>query len=84
RKRYETFRRFVVGFYTPEFRELFFDPEPPPRIFKAVVTVLAGRWDASLRTRFLNRVFFTLVALQKRFRLARLRFNRDTKAGYPS
>lgn len=83
-KRYQTFRRFVVGFYTPEFRDLFFDPQPPPRIFKAVVTVLAGRWDASLRTRFLNRVFFVIVALQKRFRLGQLRFNRDPKAGYPT
>jgi flavin-dependent dehydrogenase len=83
RRRYETFRRFVVGFYTPQFRDLFFDPDPPQRLFKAVATVLAGRWDASLRTRILNRVFFVLVAVQKRVSLARARFRRDAAAGYP-
>jgi flavin-dependent dehydrogenase len=83
RKRFTTFRRFVVGFYTPQFRDLFFDPNPPPRIFKAVVTVLAGKWDSSLRTRFLNRVFFAIVAIQKRFSVTRMMFRRDAGAGYP-
>ena len=83
RRRYETFRRFVVGFYTPQFRDLFFDPEPPRAIFRAVVTVLAGKWDAGLRTRILNRLFFALVAVQKRVALARARFRRDAEAGYP-
>jgi flavin-dependent dehydrogenase len=83
RKRFKTFRRFVVGFYTPQFRDLFFDPNPPPRIFKAVVTVLAGKWDSSLRTRFLNRVFFAIVAIQKRFSVTRSMFRRDASAGYP-
>jgi flavin-dependent dehydrogenase len=84
RKRFKTFRRFVVGFYTPQFRDLFFDPNPPPRIFKAVVTVLAGKWDSSLRTRFLNRVFFAIVAIQKRFSVTRRKFRREASAGYPS
>jgi flavin-dependent dehydrogenase len=83
RRRFKTFRRFVVGFYTPQFRDLFFDPSPPPRIFKAVVTVLAGKWDSSLRTRLLNRVFFAIVAIQKRFSLTRMMFRRDPSAGYP-
>jgi flavin-dependent dehydrogenase len=83
RKRFKTFRRFVVGFYTPQFRDLFFDPNPPPRIFKAVVTVLAGKWDSSLRTRLLNRVFFAIVAIQKRFSVTRSMFRRDASAGYP-
>lgn len=83
RKRYETFRRFVIGFYTPQFRDLFFDAHPPKHIFRAVVTVLAGRWNASLRTRVLNRMFFGLVALQKRMILFRARFRRDATAGYP-
>lgn len=83
RRRYETFRRFVVGFYTPEFRDVFFDPDPPEHIFRAVVTVLSGRWDAGLRTRALNQAFFAVVALQKRFSLARARFRRDPAAGYP-
>ncbi|HEX3071283.1 MAG TPA: NAD(P)/FAD-dependent oxidoreductase [Thermoanaerobaculia bacterium] len=83
RKRFKTFRRFVVGFYTPQFRDLFFDPNPPPHIFRAVVTVLAGKWDSSLRTRFLNRVFFAIVAIQKRFSVTRMMFRRDAGAGYP-
>jgi flavin-dependent dehydrogenase len=84
RKRFKTFRRFVVGFYTPQFRDLFFDQDPPPRIFRAVVTIMAGRWNASLRTRFLTRMFFAIVAIQKRFPFVKPRYNRDAKAGYPS
>jgi flavin-dependent dehydrogenase len=83
RKRFRTFRRFVVGFYTPQFRDLFFSPEPPQQLFRAVVTILAGRWDASLRTRVLNNVFFALVAVQRRFTLGRRLFRRDAGAGYP-
>jgi len=81
-RRFRTFRRFVVGFYTPQFRDLFFRPDPPRLLFRAVVTVLAGRWNASLRTRLLNNVFFGLVALQKRFALTRRIFRRDQNAGY--
>jgi 2-polyprenyl-6-methoxyphenol hydroxylase-like FAD-dependent oxidoreductase len=83
KKRFETFRRFVIGFYSPEFRDLFFDPEPPKSVFRAVVTVLCGRWDASPRTRILNRVFFGFVAIQKRWSIMRPRFRRGTPAGYP-
>ncbi len=82
-QRYETFRRFVIGFYTPQFRDLFFDVDPPEHIFGAIVTVLAGRWNANLRTRLLNRVFFGMVALQKRVKFATARFRRDATAGYP-
>ncbi|MDP9191964.1 MAG: tryptophan 7-halogenase [Acidobacteriota bacterium] len=83
KKRYETFRRFVIGFYSPHFRDLFYDADPPPHIFRAVVTVLAGRWDASWRARLLNRGFFAMVALQKRMNVAKARFRRDATAGYP-
>ena len=82
RRRYESFRRFVIGFYSPEFRDLFFDPEPPKSIFRAVVTVLCGRWDPSLRTRILNRMFFAFVAMQRRFAIVRPRFRRSAAAGY--
>jgi FADH2-dependent halogenase len=84
RKRYQSFRRFVIGFYSPEFRDLFFDPKPPEMIFRAVVTVLAGRWDASLRARILNRLFFATVAMQKVISLTQRRFRRDASAGYPT
>ncbi|MBV8519143.1 MAG: tryptophan 7-halogenase [Acidobacteria bacterium] len=83
KKRFEIFRRFVIGFYTPEFRDLFFQPDPPPTLFRSVTTVLAGRWDPSLRMRLLNRVFFALVAVQKRFAIAQRAFRRDAGAGYP-
>ena len=83
RKRFETYRRFVTGFYTPQFRDIFFSPEPPPFIFRSVVTMLAGKWNASLWTRFLNQLFFGMVSIQKHFKIARPIFRRDRDAGYP-
>src|SRR5256885_8091079 len=83
RKRFETFRRFVVGFYTPQFRDIFFSPEPPSLIFRSVVTILAGRWNASLWTRFLNQLFFGAVSIQKRFNITPAVFRRDQDTGYP-
>ena len=82
--RFRRFRRFVVGFYTPQFREIFFNPQPPKLIFRSVVTILAGKWDSSLWMRFLNQLFFNLVWIQKRFDLTHLKFRRDTDAGYPT
>jgi flavin-dependent dehydrogenase len=82
-RRFKTFRRFVVGFYTPQFRDIFFSPAPPTILFRAVVTILAGRWNASWWTRFLNQVFFGVVALQKRVALTSDPFRRDPAAGYP-
>jgi flavin-dependent dehydrogenase len=84
RKRFQTFRRFVVGFYTPQFRDVFFSPRPPRLIFRSVATMLAGKWNASLRTRFLNQVFFAMVSVQKRFQITRPAFRRDRDAGYPT
>lgn len=84
RKRFETFRRFVVGFYTPQFRDVFFSPEPPTLIFRSVATMLAGKWNASLWTRFLNQLFFGMIAIQKHFKIAHRAFRRDREAGYPS
>jgi flavin-dependent dehydrogenase len=83
RTRYEAFRRFVIGFYSPQFRDLFFSEDPPRVLFRAVVTVLSGRWNASWRTRLLNRVFFAMVGLQKHIAVGGARFRRDTTAGYP-
>jgi flavin-dependent dehydrogenase len=83
RKRFETFRRFVVGFYTPQFRDVFFSPEPPKLIFRSVVTILAGRWNAGLWTRFLNQLFFAMISIQKRLNITPPVFRRDQDAGYP-
>jgi len=83
-QRFEVFRRFVLAFYTPEFRDLFFQPEPPRLIFRAVVTILAGNWRPSLWTRLLVEVFFVFVAMQRRFTFSPPLFRRDSAAGYPA
>lgn len=83
-KRFERFRRFVTGFYSPQFRDVFFSPEPPTFIFRSVVTILAGKWNASLWTRFLNQLFFSFVSIQARFNITRRIFRRDRDAGYPT
>ena len=69
-RRYASFRRFVLGFYTPEFRDLFFAEEPPPRMFHALVTVFAGYWRPSVGTRTWVALFFLLVRLQRLVRFA--------------
>ena len=70
RQRYRLFRRFVLGFYTPEFRDLFFDEQPPRRMFQSLVTVFAGYWRPSLATRLWVTLFFLLVRLQRWLRFA--------------
>ena len=70
RQRYVSFRRFVLGFYTPEFRDLFFAEEPPRRLFRSLVTVFAGYWRPSLATRIWVALFFLLVRLQRWVRFA--------------
>ncbi len=70
RRRYRAFRRFVVGFYTPNFRDLFFQPGGGVRLFDAVVTTVAGRWRPSLMRRLLLHGFFFLVWLQRWIPLA--------------
>jgi len=69
RRRFDLFRRFVLAFYTPWFRDLFFQPAAPAALFRAVVTVLAGVWRPRLRTRLQLELFFLAVALQRRFEL---------------
>jgi 2-polyprenyl-6-methoxyphenol hydroxylase-like FAD-dependent oxidoreductase len=83
RKRFERFRRFVTGFYTPQFRDIFFSPGRPNPMFRSVVTMLAGKWNASFWTRFLNHLFFGMVSIQKRLNITRPLFRRDRDAGYP-
>ena len=70
RERYRSFRRFVLAFYTPEFRDLFFAEEPPRQIFASVVTVFAGYWRPGLVTRGWVAAFFLLVRLQRWFGFA--------------
>jgi FADH2-dependent halogenase len=65
RQRFRSFRRFVIGFYTPEFRDLFFDEKPPRRMFQALVSIFAGYWRPSLPSRVWVMLFFLLVRLQR-------------------
>jgi flavin-dependent dehydrogenase len=70
RRRYLAFRRFVIGFYTSEFRDLFFADDPPPRMFRSLVSVFAGYWHPSLTSRLWIDAFFGLVWLQRFVRIA--------------
>jgi flavin-dependent dehydrogenase len=70
RQRYTSFRRFVLGFYTAEFRDLFFAENPAPRMFRALVTVFAGYWRPTVGTRIWVALFFLLVRLQRVFGFA--------------
>lgn len=65
RKRYHHFRRFVIGFYDPAFRDLWFTPKKVLGIYGAIVSVLAGNWRPSLLTRAKIGLFFALVALRR-------------------
>jgi flavin-dependent dehydrogenase len=67
RARYRSFRRFVTSFYTPAFRDLFFSDDPPQRMFRAIITVLAGYWRPSFVSRVWLRLFFLSVRMQGRF-----------------
>jgi flavin-dependent dehydrogenase len=84
RRRFVLFRRFVLAFYTPWFRDIFFQPDAPQAFFRAVVTVLAGNWRPPWRTRLLLAGFFAAVALQRRLPLVRRIVRRDPGAGFPT
>lgn len=70
RARYHHFRRFAVGFYNPNFRDLWFNRSERGGIYESVLSVLAGNWDPSLRVRLRLHFFFLLVALQRVFDIA--------------
>jgi FADH2-dependent halogenase len=80
RARYLAFRRFVLAFYTPNFRDLFFQPGGGPQLFDAVVSVVAGRWAPNWWRRAMLRFLFFLVWLQKYVPVVR----RVQKRGGPS
>jgi flavin-dependent dehydrogenase len=65
RARYHHFRRFAVGFYNPNFRDLWFQRSKRGGIFESVLSVLAGNWQPSLAVRLRIWLFFALVSLQR-------------------
>ena len=64
-RRYRHFRRFVIGFYDPAFRSLFFSRSSRFGIYEAVLSVLAGNWRPSMKTRIRLEAFFIVVALKR-------------------
>jgi len=82
-KRFNVFRRFVIGFYTPWFRDLLFQSAAVPQaLFRAVVTILAGKWNPSLMTRFLIHIFFGAAKIQRYVPIVPPLAVRDEKAGF--
>jgi flavin-dependent dehydrogenase len=65
-RRYRHFRRFAVGFYDAPFRDLFLNPQARFGLFQAVLSILAGNWRPSLKTRLRISLFFALVGIQRR------------------
>jgi FADH2-dependent halogenase len=81
RARYHHFRRFAVGFYNPNFRDLWFTPTRRWGLFPAILSILAGNWRPSLVTRLRIRLFFVLVALQRVLPIAPRRPRAPGEAG---
>lgn len=63
--KYRFFRRFVLAYYRPEFRDLLLSPTTRFGLSRAVVTALAGNSRPSFLTRVRLAVFFTMVRLQR-------------------
>jgi FADH2-dependent halogenase len=70
RRRYHYFRRFVVGFYDPYFRRLLFRRSRRLGIYEAVLSALSGNWRPSLATRLRIQIFFAIVEMNRRLRIA--------------
>ena len=66
-RRSRHFRRFAVGFYDPSFRALFLNPSSRFGLYQSVLSILGGNWRPTLGTRLRIRLFFLLVAIQRRF-----------------
>lgn len=60
----------VEAFYTTPFMELFLQPRSPFSLHDAIIALLAGELDGGWALSWRRRYFFSLVKLQRRFRLA--------------
>ena len=83
RRRYEFVRKFVLGFYDPAMRDLFFSPRPYLGLHRTITKVLAGGFDLNWLDRWRMRLFFALGRLQRRFALV-ARLADSTAAPTPS
>lgn len=66
RRRYRFFRRFVLGFYDPAFRDVFFSPGSSRLLYRAVVRVLAGDDRAGPLQRLLLAAFLAITRFHRR------------------
>ena len=64
---YRFFRRLVVAFYDPAFRDLLFQPSNRFGIVDAITTVLAGQWNPTFQTRRRVDLLFGITELHRRF-----------------
>jgi flavin-dependent dehydrogenase len=69
RRRYQYFRRFVVGFYDPYFRRVLFQRSRRFGIYEAVLSALAGNWRPTFGTRLRIQIFFAIIAVKRRLRI---------------
>ncbi|MGH9442802.1 MAG: NAD(P)/FAD-dependent oxidoreductase [Thermoanaerobaculia bacterium] len=68
---FKEFRKYVVGFYNPGFRDLFYQRPPLRPLYTAVTSVLAGGVFArNLPLRFWSRTFLFFVGREMRRRAA--------------
>ena len=65
RRRYRFFRRFVVGYYRPELRDVLLSTFSRLGLTGAVMTALAGNTRPSLLHRLRIAVFFAVVRIQR-------------------
>lgn len=68
-RRFRAFRRFIRGFYDPNFRDLLFHPTNRFGILDAISEVMAGNWRPSLSQRLKIVFFFALTKAQGLFPL---------------
>lgn len=64
-ERYELVRKFVVGFYDPAFRDLFFNPKPAFGLVRAMTGVLGGMWNPGRADRLRLKALFGIARLQR-------------------
>jgi len=65
RDRYELVRKFVVGFYDPSFRDLFFNPRNKFGLVRALTAVLGGLWSPGTMDRLRLQTLFGIARIQR-------------------
>src|SRR5258708_33685367 len=67
RRGFKEFRRYVVGFYNPGFRDVFYGHPPVKWLYTSVTSILAGGvFTRNLPVRFWSRIFLFFVGREMR------------------